>query len=772
MRLKNYPKRIAIVGNYLPRICGIATFTSDLSEALANKLPNPENVIAVAMDDIEEGYDYPERVKFEIRENFLKDYISATDFLNLNQIDTVILQHEYGIFGGKDGVHIIHMLKNLKIPTIITLHTILPKPSGEQRTIIKELAKYSQKFVVMAHKAKEILNDIYKIPDSMISIIPHGIPDIPFVDPIFYKDKFGLEDKRVILTFGLIGPSKGIEFMIEALPKIIEKHDNTIYIILGVTHPGLLRSHGEEYRHFLQLKVKKLGLEDHVQFHNKFVDLETLTEYLIATDIYMTPYLSKEQITSGTLAYAVGAGNAVLSTPYLYAEELLANGRGRLVPFRDSESISKEINELLSNDHKRNTIRKNAYLHGRDMVWKEVAERYLRLVGEVFEQRPAFPAPLKAIDPIAEIIDELPRIHLHHFQILTDDTGILQHSFFTIPNREHGYCIDDNARALIISCMYHNLRKDDQIIKSIKIYLAFIYHAFNHTKKRFRNFMSYDRNWLEEIGSEDSHARALWGLGVAVNNAPTEAIRDMAARLLGGAVEVVESFTSPRAWSFAILGAYQYLKIFGGDARVRKIQEILAEKLYTLYKDNFKPEWPWFEDILSYANANLSHGLIIAGHRLSRLDMFEAGISSLEWLIENQMSPEGHISVIGNQNWYKKNEERSKFDQQPIEIMNLVTTCATAFKFTGDNKWINIARKCFSWFLGQNDLGVQLYNYQTGGCKDGLQSQGANANEGAESTLAWLISLITMYKLFEEQVLAKESSLKADQVADVKQQNE
>jgi glycosyltransferase involved in cell wall biosynthesis len=769
MRLKNYPKRIAIVGNYLPRICGIATFTSDLSEALAHKLPNPENVIAIAMDDIEEGYDYPERVKFEIRENVLRDYINATDFLNLNQIDAVILQHEYGIFGGKDGVDIIHMMKNLKIPTITTLHTVLPKPSNEQRAIIQELAKYSQKFVVMAHKAKKILNDIYKIPDSMISIISHGIPDIPFVDPYFYKDKFGLEDKRVILTFGLIGPSKGIEFMIEALPKIIERHDNTIYIILGVTHPGQLRIHGEEYRHFLQLKVKNLGLEDHVQFHNKFVDLETLTEYLIATDIYITPNLSKEQITSGTLAYAVGAGNAVVSTPYLYAEELLANGRGRLVPFRDSESISKEINELLSNEHKRNTIRKKAYLHGRAMVWKEVAERYLRLVGEVFEQRPAYPATsIKVSDPIAKIIDELPRINLHHFQVLTDDTGILQHSFFTIPNREHGYTLDDNARALVVSCMYYSLRKDDQIIKSIKNYLAFIYHAFNYEKGRFRNFMSYGRIWLEEIGSEDAHARALWGLGVAVNNSPNQAIRDMATRLFGDAVEVVESFTSPRAWSFAILGAYQYLKIFGGDARVRKIQEILAEKLYTLYKDNFKPEWLWFEDILSYANANLSHGLIIAGHRLSRLDIFEAGISSLEWLIEKQMSSGGHISIIGNQNWHKKNGEQSAFDQQPIEIMNLVQTCATAFNLTGDKKWINMARKCFSWFLGQNDLGIQLYNYQTGGCKDGLQSQGANANEGAESTLAWLISLLTMYKLLEEQVLAKEPSKKADHVLDVK----
>lgn len=758
MRQREFSKRIAVIGNYLPRLCGIATFTNDLCEALANKMPNPQNVIAIAMDDIDEGYDYPDRVKFEIRENVIRDYINATDFLNLNQVDTVILQHEYGIFGGKDGVHIIHLLKNLKIPTITTLHTVLSKPSKEQWAIIQELSKYSQKFVVMAHKAKEILNDIYKIPESKISVIPHGIPNIPFVDPYFYKDKFGLEDKRVILTFGLIGPSKGIEFMIDALPKIVEKYNDTVYIVLGVTHPGLLRTHGEEYRHFLQMRVKKLGLEDHVQFHNKFVDLEMLTEYLIATDIYMTPYLSKEQITSGTLAYAVGAGNVVVSTPYIYAEELLANNRGRLVPFRDSASISKEINNLFSNERKRNSLRKESYLFGRAMVWEEVAESYTRLVSEVIEQMPSYASPLFTDNSIVKIMDELPRIDLHHFQVLTDDTGILQHSFYSIPNREHGYTLDDNARALIVACIHFSLRKDDQIIKFMKNYLAFIYNAFNYKKNRFRNFMSYDRKWLEENGSEDSHARALWGLGVAVKNAPNKSIRDMATRLFGDAISVVGNFTSPRAWSFTILGIHSYLVSFGGDARVRKIQATLARKLFTLYKNNSKPNWPWFEDKLTYANASLSHGLIIAGHRLSRLDMFNAGVSSLEWLIENQVSPEGHISIIGNDKWFAKDGDRSKFDQQPLEIMNLIIACASVFKFTGDEKWIKTARKCFRWFLGQNDLGIQIYNYQTGGCKDGLHSQGTNANEGAESTIAWLISLITIYKLFGEQVLAKKPS--------------
>ncbi len=756
MELLKIPKAIAVIGNYIPRRCGIATFTTDLCEALAEGLPDPEKVIAVAMDDVPEGYKYPERVKFQVMENVIRDYINAADFLNLNQIDMVILQHEFGIFGGKDGSHIIQMLKNLKIPIITTLHTVLRQPTDEQRAIIRELVKYSQKFVVMAQKAKMILNDVYQIPDSVISVIPHGIPDVPFVDPIFYKDKFNLEDKKIILTFGLIGPSKGIEFMIDALPEIIKKYPNVVYLILGATHPNLLKTHGEEYRHFLQRKVSKLGIEENVQFQNKFVNLETLTEFLIATDIYVTPYLSKEQITSGTLAYAVGSGNAVVSTPYLYAEELLANGRGRLVPFSDSTGIATEINDLLAHDLERNVIRKNAYLHGRTMIWREVAQSYLKLAGEVLEQSPISPVTSVYSDHRSKIIDELPRINLHHLEVITDDTGILQHSFFTVPNRDHGYCTDDNARALIATCMYYDLRKDEHIIKLLKIYLAYIYHAFNYTKNRFRNLMSYERTWLEEIGSEDAQARALWGLGVAVNNAPNKAIRDMATRLFGDAVATAENFSSPRAWSFTILGISQYLDFFGGDASVRKIQETLAEKLYALYKDNFKSDWPWFEDKLTYANACLSHGLILAGQRISRLDMFDAGISSLEWLMEKQTSPEGHLSIIGNKDWYPRNGERTSFDQQPIELMNLIIACASVFKFTGDKKWIDNARKCISWFLGQNDLGALLYNYQTGGCKDGLESQGTNANEGAESTLAWLISLLTMYKLFGDQVLAKE----------------
>jgi len=601
MGSKIFPKSIAVIGNYIPRQCGIATFTSDLCEALSQRLPDPDKVIAIVMDDIVQGYDYPERVKFEVRENIVRDYINAADFLNLNQIDAVILQHEYGIFGGKDGINILQLLKNLKIPIITTLHTVLSSPTDEQLIIIQELEKYSQNFVVMAHKAKEILNDVYKIPYSKISMIPHGIPDVPFVDPIFYKDKFGLEEKKVILTFGLIGPSKGIEFMIEAMPKIIEKFKDVIYIILGATHPSLLRTDGEEYRHFLLGKVKKLGLEDYVQFHNKFVELEALTEYLIATDIYVTPYLSKEQITSGTLAYAVGSGNAVVSTPYLFAEELLADGRGRLVPFRDSERLAAEIIDLLSHEHERNTIRKIAYHYGRGMIWKKVSERYINLIGKVLEQRPAFPVGHTLRDHSSNIIDEVPRINLHHYQVLSDDTGILQHAFFTVPNRDHGYTLDDNARALITTCMYYDLRKDNEILKSIKTHLAFIYHAFNYEKGRFRNFMSYNRVWLEEIGSEDAHARALWSLGVAVKQAPNKPVRDMATRLFGDAIDAAESFTSPRAWSFAILGISQYLEILTGDANVRKIQESLAERLYSLYKDTFQTDWPWFEEKLTYA---------------------------------------------------------------------------------------------------------------------------------------------------------------------------
>jgi len=735
--------KIAVIGNYLPRQCGIATFTTDLSQSLARELTIPENLINVAMDDTPEGHNYPSQVKFRIRQNIQADYFWAADYLNANQYEAAIVQHEYGIFGGEDGSYILQMLQFLKMPVITNLHTVLENPTDGQRKVMKGIAKYSDKLLVMSKKAFDILTKVYGIDREMIAFIPHGVPDAAFKQPGVFNELFGVENKDVILTFGLLGPDKGIETMIEAMPLIIKENPNVIYLILGQTHPHILEKSGDSYRRDLQLLVNKLGMQNHIIFHNQFVRLETLIQYLQTSKIYAIPYLKKEQITSGTLAYALGAGAAVVSTPFWHAEELLADGRGRLVPFNNPVAMANEINNLLSNNQEREMMRLKGYQYGRSMTWKEVARMHLEVLSNINERK-----PLENIQEVVinyhKMFNELPEINLSHLKTLSDDTGLLQHAKYTTPNLHHGYCVDDNARGLIALTKYYSLRKDKDVLLLIQKYLAFLYYAFNQENGRFRNFMSYDRRWLELAGSEDSHARALWGLGITVKEAPDSSIRNMAMRLFLEALPIVEHFSSPRAWGYTVLGLQAYLSIYGGDSFARKIRDDLARKIYQIFKNNASEDWTWCENTATYANAILPHAMIVAGKWIPEQEMYVTGIKALKWLLKVQTAPEGHLSIIGNNGWLDKNGNRSMFDQQPIEVKGLIDACLDVYIATGEKEWFEESERCLSWFLGQNDLQLPVCDYKTGGCCDGLERQGVNGNQGAESTLAWLISLINM----------------------------
>jgi glycosyltransferase involved in cell wall biosynthesis len=747
--------KIAVIGNYLPRQCGIATFTTDLCDSLAGQLKKSgERLTVVAMDDIEKGYHYPDRVGFQVRANVQSDYIHAAEFLNVNKFDAAILQHEFGIFGGEDGSHIFHLIKNLRMPVIATLHTVLKKPSDGQRVVIQELAKHTDALIVMAHKARVLLNDSYGIEDSKIIFIPHGMPDVPFAKSgsDSFRTQLGMSGRKILLTFGLLSPGKGIEVMLNAMPKIIERHPDIVYIVLGKTHPHIIKDTGDSYRQLLYQLVSRLGIDDHVLFHNRFVDLETLTQYMTNADLYVSPYLKEEQIVSGTLAYALGMGTAVISTPYWHAQELLAEGRGCLVPFNDPVVLAEKIDHLLDHEKERNEIRKKGYQFGRSMVWKTVGSEYINLVGEVLERTTDRLIPQYAERPDARILGGLPEINLQHMRIMTDSTGILQHAKYSIPNRTHGYCVDDNARALIVASMYYSLRKDKDIIPMIQTYLSFLHYSFNSENGRFRNFMSYDRQWLEEIGSEDSHGRSIWGLGVVIKYAPHDSIRNMAVRLFLDGLTAVENFQSPRSWAFVIIGLHAYMEVFGGDTTARRLRTLLAEKLFGLFQKNTGADWLWCEDTLTYANAKLSHALILAGQWIPSPEMFKMGIDSLNWLLKKQNAPEGHLSVIGNLNWHSRDGITSNFDQQPIEAMCLIEACVEAFRSTGEMKWIDQGNRCLGWFLGSNDLNEQIYDFKTGGCCDGLQAAGLNANQGAESTLSWLISLLSMYEILGQMV--------------------
>lgn len=749
-------RKIAVIGNYLPRRCGIATFTNDLCDAVAGHMEDEaSNLVAVAMDDIEEGYDYPDRVKFQVRANVPSDYLCAADFLNLHRFDVAILQHEFGIFGGSSGAHIIHMAKNLRMPVITTLHTVLENPTEEQRKITRELATYSEALVVMAHKARSLLMEIYGIDEGKIVHIPHGIPDVKPVSSGTFRRQLGLEGRRILLTFGLLSPGKGIEGMINAMPAILERYPDAVFIILGETHPHIKIEHGDSYRQSLFQQVRRLGLKESVLFHSRFVDLETLTKYITSADIYVSPYINREQIVSGTLAYAMGLGSAIVATPYWYAEELLTDGRGIITPFGNVEAMAEEICSLLGNDKKRLGICKKGYAMGRSMVWNKVGKNYIALADEALKRTKDRPIPQIAERSDARIIYELPDANLNHLKIMTDDTGILQHAKYSMPDRHHGYCVDDNARALIVASMHYSLFKEKSVIPLMQTYLSFMHHSFNPEKGSFRNFMSYDRRWLEEEGSEDSQGRSVWGLGVAVKCAPNEAIRNMAASLFLEGLPALETFSSPRAWAFGIMGLQAYMEVFGGDANARRLRQDMAEKLFGLFGKCSSKDWPWCEETVTYANAKIPHALILAGQWIPNPEMHKTGLVALEWLLEKQTAPEGHLSIIGNADWHNRDGRSATFDQQPIEVKCLIEACAEAFRSTGEMKWLEEAKRSLGWFLGRNDLGEQVCVLETGGCFDGIEAIGVNANQGAESTLSWLISLLTMYEIMGDEVLVE-----------------
>ncbi len=755
---------VVVIGNYSPRQCGIATFTTDLVEALSTEAPGI-NCWAVAMNDKPEGYAYPEKVRFEINQKKLTDYSDASEFLNISQTDIVSVQHEYGIFGGPAGSHLLKLLLDLRMPVVTTLHTVLKDPAPEYLEVMRALSDLSDKLIVMSRKAVDFLKDIYAVPEEKIAFIHHGIPDTPFMDPNFYKDQFGVEGKKVLLTFGLLSPNKGIENVLQALPSVTKKHPDVTYIILGATHPHILKAHGDEYRISLQQLVRKLNISDHVIFQNRFVELKELCEFLGTADIYVTPYLEEAQITSGTLAYAMGTGKAVISTPYWYATEMLAEGRGRIVPFKSPDAMAEQIIDLLDNDLQPHTIRKKAYTFCRDATWKEVSRRYLEVFSEVKLNRSRHPRPRHLyVDHVKSIIKfELPEIKLDHMKTLTDDTGILQHATHTIPDRTHGYCTDDNARALLVAAMGRKyLPADSTCLDSLgSQYLSFLLYAFNNETGRFRNFMTYSRQWTEEVGSEDAHGRALWGLGKSVVFFDNPGELSMSTTLFKKALKAVERFDSPRALAFALVGIHAYLHKFSGDSEVRKIREILADRLFNQFKNNATKSWPWLESALTYANGKLPHALLLSGQRMKRSDMIDMGLRSLEWLLTIQ-TEKGHFAPIGNKGWYEKGGPKARFDQQPIEANSMIEACVEAFNVIRDKTLIDNAVMCFNWFLGHNDLNLPLYDPKTGGCRDGLMADGINQNEGAESSLAWLLSLMTLQKLYADEILKQSSSLSTD----------
>lgn len=744
------PSRIAFIGNSLPRHCGIATFTTDLQQAVASFCPGVDTAI-VAMTDRGHRYDYPPTVIAEIHDAKAADYLRAADRLNAEKFEIVCLQHEFGIFGGSAGDRILPLLARLTMPVVTTLHTVLAEPTAKQRAVMERVIARSARLVVMAEKARGLLRAVYQTPDEKIVVIPHGIPDFPLVGSAGAKAELGFSDRTVILTFGLLSPNKGIEVMIEAMPNILKSRPDAVYVVLGATHPNLIRDQGEAYREGLAARARELGIAEHVVFLDRFVDQPTLLRFISMCDLYVTPYLSEAQMTSGTLSYSFGLGKPVVSTPYWHAQELLADGRGILVPFGDSKAIGDAIAGLLTDDARRQAMGERAHAESRSMVWKRIAARYQSVFETVreeqrWDQRAVQPPTVLELARVSppRPSSAPPEMRLNHFMAMCDDTGLFQHAVHSVPDRSHGYCVDDNARALLLACAL-NAPGETRLADAVTSRLAsFVQHAWNPDIKRFRNFMSFDRRWLEDRGSEDSHGRTLWALGECARSDVSPSRRRWAAALFGQALPTVMGFGSPRAWAFALLGLDALLDTGVIDDMAEECRLRLANRLMALLAAVESKDWAWFEEGLAYDNARLSQALIVTGQATETRAYVAAGLRSLRWLMARQTAPEGHFRPIGSDSFGAIRQAPAPFDQQPLEATAAISACLAAWRVDGDAVWRAEAGSAFAWFLGRNDLSETVVDLETGSCRDGLHSDRPNENRGGESVVSYLLSLAEM----------------------------
>jgi glycosyltransferase involved in cell wall biosynthesis len=719
---------IALIGGFTPRRCGIATFTADIHAALSLAAPDVEiDVYALrpALDDTR--FDDP--VCGVIVAEDPDSYIDAAHRITLSGANVVWLQHEFGLFGGPAGDLILELVERVAAPIVVTLHTVLPEPDLAQREVMRRLVTRAFRLIVMSERSRDLLRSVYHADEDQIVVIPHGVPDRPFGRSARFKERFGFAGRQILLTFGLLSQGKGIENVIRALPAIVADHPNLLYCIVGATHPNQVAREGEAYRDGLKVLASRLNVADHIHWIDCFVETRELLDLIEMADIYITPYPGAGQSTSGTLSYAVALGKAVISTPYIHAVELLGEDHGVLVPFNDSEAIAREVGALLDDPNRLMTLQKRAYDRGRAMIWSEFAAHSLKVI-EATKIRPQLACNFPSIG-----IDGLLRV--------CDDTGILQHSMHSVPDRAHGYCLDDNARALMLMNRLGS-EAEPHRRRLAHGFAAFVQSAWNSDTGNFRNFMDFGRNWLEDTGSEDSSGRALWALGATALEGCAPGLKRWARGLFETAAPSAKAFGSPRAIVFAMLGADYLLRSDPGHELAMRILRDGADRLLSLYGQVRRTDWPWFETRLAYDNCRLPEAMIRAGMRLSSNDFTECGLESLDWIMDRQVSGSSHFRPIGSENFGYDFETSAPFDQQPVEIWAAIDACSLAFDATGEASWLGRARLAHAWFFGSNDRGVAVGDPVTGTCHDGINPRGVNLNEGAESVLAFQLATCAM----------------------------
>jgi glycosyltransferase involved in cell wall biosynthesis len=729
---------VAFIGNYIPRQCGIATFTTDVATWVASTLGLESDVFVVAMNDRPEGYNYPPMVRFEVQAGNPRDYPRAADYVNLSEVDLVCVQHEFGIFGGARGIYVSDLLRDLRKPVVTTLHTVLPEPEPDRREALAEVCELSDAVVVMSRKSIDFLEEYYGVSPGKVHLIHHGVPDMPFADPDDYKSRWGLQGKTVLLTFGLLHPRKGIEYMIQAMPAIVEQYPDSVYVVLGATHPPVKRREGEKYRFSLKRLARELGVEDNVVFYDRFVTIEELTHFLASCDLYVTPYLDMNQIVSGTLAYAMGLGKPVISTPYYYATELLADGRGILVPIKDPAAMAEAAIGLLADPARMAEMRKKSYAFGHKMIWREVSREYVELFERVLAGRKAAPPPV-AVPRKAVLLRDLPRPRLDHLVRLTDGTGIIHGAHFDIPDRSSGYMTEDNALALAAAVLAH-VQTDDQVsLELARVYLGMLRYM-QRGDGRFHNLLNYDKSYGDEVGSEECQGKALAGLGLTVAIEEEEGLVSFAKLMFDEALNELMP-TYPRAMAHAVCGCYHYLTRFPGASLPEAALEKMAGDLVAAFEAAASEGWEWFEDVLTYSNGVLPRALLLA-YRATHVERYrDVALESLEFLTRTCFKG-GLFDLVGDQGWYRRGGERSTFNQLPVEAASLTEAYVDAFTVERDERYLELARSAFEWFLGRNLLNQPLYDFAAFCCADSLMLHGVSPNKSADATIQWLLSLL------------------------------
>ncbi|MDW7732509.1 MAG: glycosyltransferase [Methanolobus sp.] len=738
--------RILFIGTYVPRKCGIATFTSDLLNATSKK-DEIDYCEVIALNDLGESYDYPEEVVFEIRRNKLEDYYRAADHINRSDYDVVCLQHEFGLYWGDSGDYIFALLSSIDKPIVTTLHTVIRDPEPSYRRVTEKLIQYSDRIIVMSETSAQILHEVYNTHNGKIKLVYHGIPDCLFTDSKEHKELLDLEGAPLVLTFGLLNPNKGVETTLDALPEVVEKQPTLKYLVLGATHPEIKRNFGEDYREYLIDKVHELGLENNVVFHDKFVEKRELYEYILASDIYVAPYHSKEQVVSGALSYAIGMGKAIISTPYWYAQEMITDDRGILVDFEDSKGISKALLRLIENPQQCNEMRRNAYDFGRQMIWESVSEEYISIFTHALEK---YPAPIEEDRSDLSLFSaNLPGTNLDYMISMTDDVGIFQHATYGVPSRQHGYSTDDVGRGLVAltRAVSGNERTGD-IKGLVTLYLSYLDHAQTE-EGHFHNFMSYDRKFLDDKGSDDTFGRALYGLGhVCACSELPENLRSHALGMIRRSRTVMDEIHAPRAKAYTMAGLYEMLDN-GIDRDIfLPVFVRFADSLVELYEKNRQDDWEWFETEVTYGNAKMCEALMRAYDLIGNPRYREVGIKTLDFLTDLQWNGE-FFDLVGNEGWYRYKGEKATFGQQPIDAAYLTEAYVVAYELTQDEKYLQLANRSMEYFLGRNRLKAVMYDYSIGAVCDGLDRKGMNPNQGAESVVCFIMAL-EMLKRYSE----------------------